>query len=61
MAQKYYHQVYDYKSKLDDLENKHLYDVTNMQAHIEVQGNEDTLLRAQLESLQERQSIVAQQ
>eukprot|EP00975_Prorocentrum_lima_P010670 2266786-Prorocentrum_lima.AAC.1 len=32
-----------------------------MQAHIEVQGNDETLLRAQFKSLQERQSIVAQQ
>eukprot|EP00975_Prorocentrum_lima_P028906 6074162-Prorocentrum_lima.AAC.1 len=32
-----------------------------MQAHIEVQASEETLLRANFESLQERESIVAQQ
>eukprot|EP00975_Prorocentrum_lima_P018318 3858993-Prorocentrum_lima.AAC.1 len=35
--------------KHDDLQKKHIDDVTNMQTHIEVQGNEEALLRAQLE------------
>eukprot|EP00975_Prorocentrum_lima_P062516 12886035-Prorocentrum_lima.AAC.1 len=49
LAQKYLHQACDFNNKLDDLEKKHLDDVANIQAHIEVQGHEEALLRAQFE------------
>eukprot|EP00975_Prorocentrum_lima_P005184 1125041-Prorocentrum_lima.AAC.1 len=56
MAQNYRNQVKDLKNKLDDLEKKHLDDVTAMQSR----ANEELVLRAQIESLQEELSNQAQ-
>eukprot|EP00975_Prorocentrum_lima_P069668 12927711-Prorocentrum_lima.AAC.1 len=54
------HRITFNKPSHDDLQKRHIDDVMNMQTQIKVQGNEEALLQAQIESLQDRMSVEEQ-